>query len=327
MQLPRAVGRFDAAYARYWATGEVPSDAGELLFLATWASGGTHARLKSKEHAAAFDPAGFAHFHDALLSTIDPAQAASDLEEFGFHRAPLPLAAEVVDDIRSTLENGPAVPRGDGVVGAAGVPCGSAPTWWMEPRDALTSTGVRQLLGERRLAEVAGSYLRAQPLIMSLALWKSFAWPSSDHSSAQLFHYDNDRSAFVKAFFYLCDVDEFNGPHTYVPRSHREKPKQLLHGGRLGDREVARHFPQNEWVTVTGPKGTVFFADTQGFHKGGQVHRGARAMFQINLASDRFGVSEGAVGSVDDAPADIRTLIDKNERYFAELYRPSRALP
>ncbi len=164
-------------------------------------------------------------------------------------------------------------------------------------------------------------------MIMSVALWKSFAWKTADSSSAQRFHYDVDRAAFVKMFVYLTDVDLSNGAHTYVRGSHGEKPKELLHGGRLKDEEIARHYPRETWEIITGPKGTVFFADTQGFHKGGKVEQGARAMLQVNLALDRFGVPEPPIGRADGAPADLKRAISDAPRYFSGLFTQPTVVP
>jgi hypothetical protein len=71
----------------------------------------------------------------------------------------------------------------------------------------------------------------------------------------------------------------------------------------------------------------VFFADTQGFHKGGQVSSGERAMFQINLATDRFGITEPPIGSPQDALCELGPLVATAPRYFAELYREPTAPP
>ena len=227
----------------------------------------------------------------------------------------------MVDDILATLDAGPAQPRGDGLgTLPPGPPAPTAPTWWMDPSDSVRSEGVRRLLHQRNLALAGGRYLGVDPMIMSVVLWKSFPRTSPDASSAQLFHYDNDRASFVKMFVYLTDVDDANGPHTYVPRSHRDKPRDLLHGQRLADADVARFYPPEGWKRILGPKGTVFFADTQGFHKGGAVVSGDRAIFQINLASDRFGVAELPLGPAASAPDDLTPALGSAPRYFSQLY-------
>lgn len=327
-KLAGATARFDEAYAAYWQSGVVPDDAEELLFLAAWASGGTHPQQAMAERAPSFDASRFASFPDQLLSGLDVTAAVDALRDTGCYIAPFQLDDEVIAEIAAHLEGGPATPRGDALrVRAAGRPSPQAPTWWMQPADILRSPGARQLLHERKAAEVAGRYLGVDPLVMSVALWKSYASESPDKSSAQFFHYDNDRAMFVKLFVYLTDVELDNGPTTYVPGSHGAKPTGLLHGERLADDDVAAVYPRESWLPVTGPRGTVFLADTRGFHKGGHVAAGHRSMFQITLASDRFGALEPPVGPPADAPVDLGPAVQSTPRWFAQLFPPTTPLP
>src|SRR5206468_9564299 len=144
-------------YSEYWKTGVVPADAGELLFLATWSSGGTIARTRAAEHAAPFDAERYVSFPDKLLSHVDPRAVADDVETNGFHIVPERLPTGVVDDILDVLDRGPAQPRGDGLLNLApGPPGAAAPTWWMDPSDIVRSEAARQMLRERRLAEAGG---------------------------------------------------------------------------------------------------------------------------------------------------------------------------
>ena len=327
-KLPSATQVFDREYSAYWRTGDVPPDADDTLFLATWSSGGTYPQSRVQDFGAPFDPVRYREFPDVLLQHLDTSAIAGGVEEEGLYVVPDRLSDEVVDDILGVLESGPARPQGDGL-GAlpVGVPGPSAPTWWMDPSHSLRSAAVRRLLCERRLAETAGLYLGVDPMIMSVVLWKSLAWRSPDKTSAQHFHCDSDRPAFIKMFVYLTDVGEANGPHTYVRRSHRQKPRELLHGQRLSDKSVARFFPEDGWAVVTGARGTMFFADTHGFHKGGHVASGARAMFQINLASDRFGVGEPPVGEAADAPPDMAPTVSSASRFFSQVFTPPHLVP
>lgn len=327
-KLDEAPELFRRAYAEYWRTGTVPTQAEELLFLATWASGGTLPRRLATERGQPFDAAAYAAFPDDLLADVDPVAVASGVEADGYYVVPSRLSPDAVDDILEALEGGPAKPRGDGMASLPpGRPEPTAPTWWMDPAEALRSPAVRRLLQERRLAEVGGHYLGADPMIMSVVLWKSFAWSEPDKSSAQAFHFDNDRASFVKMFVYLTDVDATNGPHTYVAGSHRDKPKDLLHGQRLSDADVARFYPTEKWQEITGPRGTVFFADTQGFHKGGHVVSGERAIFQVNLASDRFGIDGRPLGPPSAAPAELAPALSAAPRFFSQLFPAAPAQP
>jgi hypothetical protein len=74
-------------------------------------------------------------------------------------------------------------------------------------------------------------------------------------------------------FVYFSDVDANAGPFEYVPQS--------APGERFGDlwpwqpegiyppqEEFESTIPAPEWLTATGPAGTVIFCDTSGFHRG-----------------------------------------------------------
>lgn len=326
--LPDATSTFARAYEEYWRSGAVPANADEMLFLAAWESGGTFPSSCMQRQAPPFQVDRFRDLQDHLLAHLDPVATAAAVDETGYFVLPEPLDAAVVEEVLGVLEAGPAYPRGDGL-GARPpeAPSPSAPTWWMRPEHTVRSAAVRQLLKERRLAETAGRYLGVDPMIMSVVLWKSFSWSAPDKKSAQLFHYDNDRAGFLKMFLYLTDVSEVNGPHVYVARSHRQKPRELLHGGRLSDLEVASHYPPDEWRIITGAKGTMFFADTRGFHKGGHLLEGERAMFQINLASDRFGIFEEPIGPATEAPDDLERHVRLLPRYYSQIYVPHEVMP
>jgi hypothetical protein len=328
LRLGGAVERFDAAYAAYWRTGAVPPNAEDLLFKAVWASRGQLPRQRARECGVPFDPSRFATFGYDLLRGLDPHDVAAAVEREGFYVAPTRLDDASVDAVRDVLERGPAIPQGDALRGVSpGPPGPSAPTWWLPAQCAVASPVVQRLMIERRLALAAGRYLGVEPMIVSVALWKSITWRTADRLSAQYFHYDNDRAAFIKMFVYLTDVTERNGAHVYVARSHREKPTRLLHGGRLHDRDVRRFFPERDWRVITGPKGSVFFADTAGFHKGGVMSEGERAVLQINLGSDRFGSRLEPVGSIDMVPAALRPAASAVPRYFSQVFTSADLAP
>jgi ectoine hydroxylase-related dioxygenase (phytanoyl-CoA dioxygenase family) len=123
-------------------------------------------------------------------------------------------------------------------------------------------------------------------------MWWSLAVPSSVQersSAAQLYHFDLDRLSFLKFFIYLSDVDVTNGPHCYIAGSHRGfKSVELLRDGRFSDDEIKRHYP-NEEVRITGKRGTIFVADTKGFHRGLPLESGERLIFQIEFCNSLFG--------------------------------------
>jgi hypothetical protein len=152
------------------------------------------------------------------------------------------------------------------------------------------SPAVQRLLGDETILSVAQTYLCARPVIDLIAMWWSTPFlgrPSSE--AAQLFHFDMDRIKFLKFFFYLTEVGPRNGPHVYISRSHRRKPAALRRDGRIADDELMQYYKPIDVVEITGRKGTMFVADTRGFHKGKHPEDGDRLLLQIEFATDLFG--------------------------------------
>jgi hypothetical protein len=108
---------------------------------------------------------------------------------------------------------------------------------------------------------------------------------------SDLFHYDNWRPT-VKAFVYLTDVDEGQGPFAYLKGSHLAWPDRWRYDveydvgeekGRYGHffpQEIAHLRSLHRWEekVCTGPAGTVILADFRGLHRGSPVQRGGRLM-------------------------------------------------
>lgn len=139
---------------------------------------------------------------------------------------------------------------------------------------------------------VARAYLNCEPILDLVAMWWSFSGKDTKQelsSAAQLYHFDMDRIRFIKFFVYLTDVNELNGPHSYIEGSQLDlRSKSLMRDGRFGDREVLRHFPTEE-RRILGKKGTIFVADTSGLHKGVPVAQGERLIFQLEFSNSLFG--------------------------------------
>ena len=96
---------------------------------------------------------------------------------------------------------------------------------------------------------------------------------------SQLWHRDpmpEDRFV-LKVFTCLTDVDDASGPFVYAAGTHhkgsvRREPDFLHKDGetpRSDDGQMARVVPPNAWVRGVGSAGTIIFADTRGYHKGG----------------------------------------------------------
>lgn len=106
---------------------------------------------------------------------------------------------------------------------------------------------------------------------------------------AMYYHCDKDRIRWLKAFIYLDDVGQDNGPHTYVAASQHRR--LIARDGRYSDAEVRSVSSPGSEKVVTGPRGTFFLADTSCLHKGSIVHSGVRRVLQFEWANSLFGAA------------------------------------
>jgi len=164
--------------------------------------------------------------------------------------------------------------------------------------DVLGSRAAQLLIADASLFAIAEGYLGATPVQDLVAMWWSAAAGSRSTSTtaraaaAQQFHFDLDRLRFLKVFVFLTDVNERTGPHVYVRGSHRGLPRHLRRDGRHGDDEVLAALGHDVRM-ITGPRGTVFLADTIGLHKGKNLETGHRLVFQTEYATSLFGAPYG----------------------------------
>ena len=146
------------------------------------------------------------------------------------------------------------------------------------------------------------------PILRNVNAWYSVR-PSQfglnhEMKAAQQYHADNDQpTGWVKVFIYLTDVSEENGPHVFVPGSHRERPAELAMDGRFSDEVVERCYGPGH--KITGPAGTVVVANTQGMHKALTVRSGTRAIFQLECVNCLFGATTERHPYPDQVLADL----------------------
>jgi hypothetical protein len=127
----------------------------------------------------------------------------------------------------------------------------------------MSCPSIVALINAPEVLSLAGAYLGCCPTLSSVGLRWSF--PSTARASdVQRLHRDPDDWRFVKLFVYLTDVDENSGPHIYVPGSHRAGTELRARSHDLAKVEKT----YGAGITVTGPRGTAFMADTAGIHMG-----------------------------------------------------------
>ena len=161
-----------------------------------------------------------------------------------------------------------------------------------------------QLYTSKNILKIARGYL-----VHSLKLRNPLAWihPSSKNKKeirSQKWHRDQEDFKMLKVFILFSDVKENNGPTHYIKSTNASgKHKNIapnmtwVEGHWSNKNKIVKKFynfirekipynypiPKHNIVKATGDVGTIFFIDTNGLHKGGNVMEGIRLMTHCNF--------------------------------------------
>lgn len=162
----------------------------------------------------------------------------------------------------------------------------------------------------RRMLDLANSYVGLWTKLEYLDLWYSVPQPEgAQRVSSQRWHRDFNDRRLLKAFLYLVDVDEGTGPFQYLPGSAPGGPYGDAWPWRpLGETyppesELEKRIPPETARVFTGPKGTLLFCDTAGFHRGGFSTAKPRVLATVTYSS----------------PASLASLTDRSFRFAGSL--------
>lgn len=168
----------------------------------------------------------------------------------------------------------------------------------LSPRYELNSVEIynckefQKLIYDQSLLAFAQEYLGCKPILDLVACWWSAPFKGRGKSAAaQMYHFDLDRIKFMKFFFYLTDVDTNTGPHCYIKGSHGILPNEISRDGRFEDEELEKVYGADNLLELCGKKGSIIAVDTRGFHKGKDLLKEKRFLFQIQFTNSLFGQS------------------------------------
>jgi hypothetical protein len=141
------------------------------------------------------------------------------------------------------------------------------------------------------ILQVANSYFGMYTRLRYYNVWHTLRTRTPARES-QLWHRDREDHMILKLFVYFSDVDDGAGPFTYAPGTHRKgavqrDPECFIENGvrRTTDEQMAALVPGKQWIKAIGPKSTILFADTAGYHKGGLARERDRLMYTCMFTS------------------------------------------
>ena len=151
---------------------------------------------------------------------------------------------------------------------------------------------VRALVEDDTVLAVVSKYLGSEPELLECTV---VVHESEDGRSwicpQRRFHFDYAGWQSLNLFVYLTDVDEASGTHEIVAGTHRRKAMRDAVRPWVPDEEIERRFP-GRIRSITGPAGTLFFEDTEAFHRRRAMKR-RRVMLNVLYASHRGFLSHG----------------------------------
>jgi hypothetical protein len=148
------------------------------------------------------------------------------------------------------------------------------------------------------ILQIANAYFGMLTQLRYYNVWHTFATRGEPRES-QLWHRDREDRQILKVFVHLSDVDDGAGPFTYAPATHMKgrmcrEPRHFLEGSvrRSDDTQMAEVVRPEQWVKAVGPRGTLVFADTRGYHKGGLAREQDRILYTCMFTSAASQVRE-----------------------------------
>ncbi|MBA2642087.1 MAG: phytanoyl-CoA dioxygenase family protein [Actinobacteria bacterium] len=167
-----------------------------------------------------------------------------------------------------------------------------------------------RVCASRRMLDLANTYLGLWSKLEYVDMWYSVPQPEeADRVASQRWHRDFNDKHLLKAFLYLVDVDEGNGPFQYVPGSapggrHADAwPWRPLGENYPPENELETRVPAEDFRTFTGSKGTLLFCNTAGFHRGGFATAKLRVLATVTYSS----------------PASLASLTERSYRFVDPL--------
>jgi len=144
---------------------------------------------------------------------------------------------------------------------------------------------------QRPIRGIANAYYGMYTQLNNYNVWFNFPTERLARES-QLWHVDPEDHWNLRVFVFLTDVDDGAGPTTYAKGSHPKagllnKPASFKQKTtrRSNDSQMAAVIPPEKWLKAVGPKGTIMFADTRGYHKGGHAQTHDRILYNCMFVS------------------------------------------
>jgi hypothetical protein len=148
-----------------------------------------------------------------------------------------------------------------------------------------------QFVVQGRANHIARHYFGQEVKICNIDYWLNLPLENGGPTSSQKWHRDFEDRRVLKAFVYLTDVNESNGPLSYLsgsqPGGRYESifPTRPPLGVVVEDEQLSVVVDPTSLQTFILPRLAVVFADTAGLHRGGYCTSGIRFAFTTTFTT------------------------------------------
>lgn len=286
-------------FIEFWRTRKTPQSAYQSMIHLFCVTGGKSNDFISRCLSLLYPPYRINEVDGVLNIAGEGArsEAIETLKETGLYVFPTRIPDEMCDELLQIALTEQCVsysPSGEKRVGLYERDSPSAVKYAIQADALVNQPVVQKLISDKSILWLAQTYLGAKPVLDHAVMW----WITNinktpDTEAAQLYHFDMDKVKFLKFFLYLTDVGTENGPHCYIKGSQKSGgiPSALLERGyaRLPDEDVEPFYRAEDMIEIGGLRGTIFAEDTRGLHKGTQLRKGDRLVFELEFSNSLFG--------------------------------------
>jgi len=195
-----------------------------------------------------------------------------------------------------------------------------------DQNDLINIPEIQNILTDKYILTIAEGYFKSLPIIDTFSAWWSFKIKDDfvDNKAAQSWHFDMDRTKWLKIFIHLQDVREDSGPHSFVSGTHKNYgiDKIILKQGykRIENEIVNCLYSKNKIVKFLGNKGSMLIEDTRGIHKGEPIRNGSRLLLQLQYSTAIFGSNINKIKFPKIKTEQFLNLQKLNYRIFENFY-------
>ena len=148
---------------------------------------------------------------------------------------------------------------------------------------------LNKLIMSDEVLNIVKNYLNTKEISINASFFISNPLETSEnekYKNAQYFHWDNDFTKFVKLYIYLNDVNYDNGPHIFIPETHKFKKQNNKLCRLYSDINIENNYAKSK--IFTGNAGSMFFVDSFGIHKGIPPSKSHRLMLNVHFGRGKI---------------------------------------